>query len=244
MASAASPTRSAGRRRPHSRSTSARSSGLELDEAGQDEMEQPKEGELLGRRLEPIDVRRPARDAPPTPRRSSSSAITRSAASAERALSAPGARGELVGRASRWSSRIPDRSSSACDRLGRRPDRGPRPAARRPGGARTARAGRGAPRGSRRRAGSGPGRGTGRPTGAGRPARLGERGDLAQPAELLLAQGRAGLGDEPGHRDDRRGELADPAVRPRSARRPRAPSRGRRAAPRRSRRPATARRSR
>ena len=45
----------------------------------------------------------------------------------------------------------------------------------------------------------------------------GSAASVAQPAELLLAQRRAGLGDQPGDRHDPRGELADPAVGARSA---------------------------
>ena len=178
-----------------------------------------------------------------TPRRSSSSAIARSAASAERALSASERAANCSSRI-RWSSRIPDRSrrrrdSSVAVRtvaVDEQADRQTEAEQAEPVEELLADL-------LAERVQVGVAEPIDRPEECVRRSSS-QAGDLAQPGDLLLAQRRAGLGDEAGDRHDPRRELADPPVGARSGRRPRAPSRARRAGPRRSRRPATGRRSR
>ena len=122
---------------------------------GQDEVEEPEQRELLRRRLEPLDGHRPCPTRRGPPRRSSSSPMTRSAASAERAFSA-WARPRTARRGSAGARGSPTLEQRA-GQLGRgadlpstmQADRQPQPEQPEPV--------RAAPRGSPRRAGSGPG---------------------------------------------------------------------------------------
>ena len=205
------PTRSAAGAEAHSRSTSARSAGSSSTSAGEDEVQQPQQGQVLRRRLEPIDrhddVRRAGDPAPvelladhPQGRQrrpcleclgAPAVALVQDALELADARTARGARRRAP------STSRPRRRPASCT-ASRRPNMPSRARSSSrissPSGFRSGSRNRSADssRSSRRASGS--------------------AASVAQPAELLLAQRRAGLGDQPGDRDDPRGELADAAV--------------------------------